>query len=651
VAGLPSRAARRAGRPAKPIVVLTGQWFVFSGSRLDFVSDAVARATDRVTAVECDGQHPTQDTRIRPAGGTRCPTPKDSLSVQLTPPQWHFLPAHFAAGDLEQVETRFAELAARPVRTTAELERWLRDESELLSKIEAEAARRYIAKSRDTTDAVARAAHQHMEDTVLPRKKVLADALDRKFVTCAERLGLDPDRFATILRRRRTRIDIFHPENPELQRQDADLQTRQQVLVGGIRCEFDGAPRTLQQMALYQEQQDRSLRERAWRTALTARRAHWPELEDLYDRMVTLRTTTARHAGFSTYTPYRFLELGRYDYSEATCRQFHDAVAEGVVPAVRELDQARARRLDLQRLRPWDLEVDAEGHAPMRPFATEAELVALGRTLFARVDTGFAELFDALAAHGMLDLMNRPGKAPGGFQCQLEDVRLPFVFANGVGTHADVQTLLHEGGHAFHSLLCRDLDLLDFRDYPIEIAETASMSMELFGLEHLAATYAAADAGRARRKHLEGLLRTLTWIASIDAFQHWVYGRPQHSHDERRTAWLDIHRRFGGDVDWTGLDDALAMRWIGQSHLFGHPFYYIEYGIAQLAALQLWQRYRRAPAKAVADYRRALALGGSRPLPDLFAAAGVRFDLSPTMVRELVDDVMAQLRSAPNSRG
>ncbi|MBL8726322.1 MAG: M3 family oligoendopeptidase [Planctomycetes bacterium] len=562
----------------------------------------------------------------------------------LATPAWRYVPAPFDAGDLAQLEARFAELADRPLVDRGGLEHWLRDESELLARIGAELARRYVRMTRHTDDAAAKAAYLAMEQEVMPRVKVLGDQLDRKFLACPFVASLDPARYAVLVRRRRTQAELFRTENTALQQQEAELQTRQQALMGAITVPFDGKTLTLQQLAPYYEQQDRALRERAFRAGLAARAQRWNELEDIYDRLVALRTGMARNAGHTTYTPYRFLDLGRYDYDEAKCRQFHDAIAECVVPVVRQFDRERAARLGLPRLRPWDLEVDPEGRPPLRPFATEEQLLSLVRRLFAAVDPGFLADFDVLVDRQLLDLMSRAGKAPGGYQYQLEDERVPFVFANAVGLHGDVQTLLHEGGHAFHSLACRDHDLLAFRDYPIEMAETASMSMELLGLEHLGAVYSAEEAQRAYRRHLEGVLRTLTWIASIDAIQHWVYGRPNHTRDERRTAWLDIRRRFGGDVDWSGLDDALAMQWIGQAHLFTHAFYYIEYGIAQLAALQVWRNYRRDRKAAVAAYRKALELGGTRPLPELFAAAGVSFDLSPRMLQGLVDEVLRQVR-------
>ncbi|MBL8730672.1 MAG: M3 family oligoendopeptidase [Planctomycetes bacterium] len=553
------------------------------------------------------------------------------------------MPSTVDAGRLDQLAPLFDDLTHRALPDAAAIERWLRDESELSSRIGAEVARRYVRMTRNTDDMEAKRAYLEMEQKVMPEVKVRSDALDKKLLASPALTALDPARYEVLLRRRRTQSRLFRPENTDLQRQEAELQTQQQAIVGGMSVEFEGRSLTLQQLGPYYESQDRDQRERAFRAGLAARRVHWNELEDIYDRLVGLRTEMARNADFTTYTPYRFEELGRYDYSPTTCRRFHDAIAECVVPIVRRLDADRARRLGLERLRPWDLEVDPEGRPPLRPFATQDEWIALCRRILAEVDPRFASELDELVRRDLLDLMSRKGKAPGGYQYQLEDDRVPFIFANGVGVHHDVQTLLHECGHAFHSLLCRHHDLLAFRDYPIEIAETASMSMELLGLEHLGAVYPADDAQRVYRRHLETLLRTLTWIASIDALQLWVYDRPKHSREERRTAWLDIRRRFGGDVDWRGLDDALAMQWIAQTHLFSHPLYYIEYGIAQVSALQVWRNYRRDRRAAIAAYRAALALGGTRPLPELFATAGVDFDLSPAKLRGLVADVVTQM--------
>jgi len=559
------------------------------------------------------------------------------------PPIYHFVPEDLDAGTLPDLEQLFEQLADRQISTLDEVETWLRDESELLSRISAETARRYVRMTCHTDDQEAKDRYLSMERDVAPRVKVLTDLLDSKFLGCPVTEQLDPKRYAVIVRQRRTAKEIFREENTTLQAEEAELQTRQQTLMGGLTVSFEGKEHTLQQMAPYYQSQDRDLRRRAFEAVLETRRGTWPELDQIYDALTRLRHRMAGNAGFENYTPFRFKELQRFDYGPELCEQFHDAVASTVVPAVARLNKTRQDRLGIDTLRPYDLDVDPDGHGPFEPFQTEAELVQLVRRVFKEVDTRFADEFAILQDHQLLDLMSRKGKAPGGYQYTLEDVRLPFIFCNSVGTHHDVQTLLHEGGHAFHAILSRNDPLLAYRDSPIEFAETASMSMELMGLEKLAEVYGKEEAVRSKRRHLEGLLRIFPWIATIDAFQHWVYQNPDHDHEVRKQQWLKIMDRFETGLDYTGYEDARGHRWTAQTHLFNHPFYYIEYGIAQIAALQIWQAYRRNADAAVSAYRRGLSLGGSRPLPELFAAAGVRFDVSEEMLGRLVEDIEQQM--------
>lgn len=564
--------------------------------------------------------------------------------MPISPVLWSYVPDDTDAGSMESLQPLFDDLLARPLDTGTELEQFLADESELFSRFGAEVARRYIRMTCHTNDAEAKDAYLTMQRDVVPNVRVLGDRLDRKLLASPALGELDADRYAVVLRNRRAAIEIFSEANTELQRRQAELQTRQQEIMGAVEVTFEDKAHTLQQMAPYAQDQDRGRRQRAFEASLEARRATWEPLQDVYDELVTLRDRMATNAGHEDYVAYRFVDMRRFDYSPDDCVRFHDAVVETVVPAVQRLNDTRREALGVDSLRPWDLDVDAEGRPPFRPFESQDQLIAITRELFRAVDPRFESEFALLIEHELLDLMSRSGKAPGGYQYQLEDIRLPFIFANGVGVHSDVQTLLHEGGHAFHSILCRNQSLYSYRHSPIEFAETASMSMELMGLEHLAQVYGAEEARAARRHHLEGILRILPWIASIDGFQHWVYRNVGASRDERIEAWTALRARMAPGIDFSGCEDALAHQWLAQGHLFGHPLYYIEYGIAQLAALQVWLHYRQDPSAAVAAYRDALALGGSKPLPELFATAGVRFDLGPELMAELVSAIEVELR-------
>jgi oligoendopeptidase F len=313
------------------------------------------------------------------------------------------------------------------------------------------------------------------------------------------------------------------------------------------------------------------------------------------------------------------------------------------MPALRQLQARRRAKLGLETLRPWDLAVDPSSLPPLRPFEKIESLLDGAQEIFDRLDQRMARDFRLMREKGLLDLENRKGKAPGGYQCTLSESRLPFIFMNAVGLQRDVETILHEAGHAFHALAARQEDLFPYRNAPLEFCEVASMSLELLGNQFLDKFYSPADARRARRKHLEGVLEIFPWIATVDAFQHWIYSHPGHARGDRQRAWLELMDRFGGEVDWSGQEKARAHLWHRQLHIFLHPFYYVEYGIAQLGALQVWRNARKDPARALEQYHRGLALGGSRPLPELFEAAGCPFDFSRQTVQPLVRMVSSEL--------
>ena len=363
-------------------------------------------------------------------------------------------------------------------------------------------------------------------------------------------------------------------------------------------------------------------------------------LNGIFDQMIPLRTRMGSNAGFENFRDYRHQVYDRFDYTPADCLAFHDAIEKTAVPLFAQLRRRRRERLGVDALRPWDLNVDTEGAPPLKPFATAGQLEAGCAAIFGKVAPALAEQFELMRRQKLLDLDSRKGKAPGGYQCTLDSVRLPFIFMNAAGTNRDVMTLLHEGGHAFHALACRRDPLLAYRSAPMEFSEVASMTMELFGMHFLEEFYAdPSDARRARLRHLEDLVSLFPRIATIDAFQHWIYLNPGHSAGEREEKWLELEARFSPVVEWGGLETESRSLWQRQLHLFEVPFYYVEYGIAQLGALQLWLKYRQDPTGAVEGYRRALALGGSRPLPELFQAAGIRFDFSAGTLEPIMAEV------------
>lgn len=555
-----------------------------------------------------------------------------------------FVPAEIDLGRWEEVEPLFAALLARPLDSPLELERWLLEMSELAAALSEERARRYIAMTSQTDDPERAARYRAFIEEIDPRSEPFWHELDLKYLTCPHRAALPAERYGVLDRAVASTAALFRPQNVPLQVEETLLGQRHASIQGAMTVMFRGEERTLPQMKSLLEEPDRCLREEAWRAASVRRLADAEAIEELFDRLLELRHRIAVNAGFDSYLGYRFCELLRFDYGVEECRRFHDAVAAVAVPLRRRLLERRKLELGLERLRPWDLAVDPQGRPPLKPFSRASELLATIPRVLAKVHNGFGEAFSRIIADGGLDLESRKGKAPGGYQQVLDEIRRPFIFINAVGLDDDVRTLLHEAGHAIHALACRDQALLAYRHAPIEFAEVASMAMELLGGDHLDLLYLPGDFARSRRNQLEHIVHLFTWVATIDAFQHWLYTHPGHSRADRRQAWLDAFSRFdGGVVDWSGLEEEQATRWQQQLHLFQVPLYYIEYGIAQLGALGVWRNVRRDARWGVDSFRQALSLGGSQPLPRLFEAAGLRFDFGEETLRPLLEDVMAQI--------
>lgn len=544
-----------------------------------------------------------------------------------------FVPATIHWSDWLQIAPLFDALDQRVLANDADREQWLRDWSELSAALDEESSRRYITMTCHTDDAAAEKAYLQFVEVIEPQLKPRQFALSQRYVA----QPLTTPRYEVFNRDIAVTIKLYRSENVPIETEESKLGQQYQKLAGSLTVQFRGEEKTLTQMSRNLEEPDRALRQEAWELVTRRWLQERENFDAQFDQLRQLRCQIAHNAGFDDYLAYIFRARRRFDYTATDCRQFHDAVESEVMPLLRQLQANRRRQLNLPALRPWDLVVDPLNQPPLRPFSTVEQLSTGAQEIFQRVHPDLGVDYRLMREQQLLDLENRKGKAPGGYQCTLNEARVPFIFMNAVGVQRDVETLLHEGGHAFHALARREEDLLAYRDgVPIEFAEVASMSMELLGGEHLDVFYNPEDANRARRTHLEQIVTILAWIATVDAFQHWLYTHPNHAPTERAAAWVNLRKRFGGDVDWTGYEDARANLWHRQLHIFLHPLYYIEYGIAQLGALQIWANSRREKSGALAAYRRALALGGSRPLPELFAAAGCRFDFSAATLRPLM---------------
>jgi oligoendopeptidase F len=574
---------------------------------------------------------------LLPFGKLTAHKPRTFVPQNLDLGVWSQIAALF-----DQLETR-AGLAASP----AALEQWLLDWSELNAALDEESCRRNIAMTCHTDSAEAEKAYLDFVENIEPRLKPRQFALEKLCVAHPHRAQLPPARFAVFDRDLTNHVALFRPENIPLETEEARLGQQFQKLSGALMVNFRGEEKTLVQMGRYLEEPDRALRQEAWESVARRRLQEADKFDDLFDALIKQRHQIALNAGFANYRDYMFRRMGRFDYTPEDCTQFHAAVEQVVMPAVRELQAERRRQLQLDPLRPWDLAVDPKNRPPLKPFGEVAEMVSRTQKIFNHLDSELAGGFQLMQDLHLLDLDNRKGKAPGGYQSTLSEARVPFIFMNAVGLQRDVETILHEAGHAFHALATRDEDLYSYRNAPIEFCEVASMSMELLGNEFIEEFYPSAGASRARRTHLEGIIGFFPWMATVDAFQHWIYTHPDHTRTERAAAWLALMDRFGGAVDWTGYEPNRASHWQRQLHIFLYPFYYVEYGIAQLGALQVWANSKRDQVKALKDYKHALTLGGSRPLPELFAAAGCHFDFSSQTIQPLIQLARTQLAALP----
>lgn len=555
-----------------------------------------------------------------------------------------FVPADFDASDAGQVTGLYTALEGRPIKSAEDLERFVLDRSELETVLGQQRSILYIEMTCHTDDADKAGRYKHFVETIPPAIKPLADRLDRKYLEARERFALDRRQYEVYDRDTKADVELFRQENVPLQTQEDLLAQEYQAVCGAMMVTFRGKEYTPAQMRKFLEESDRGVRESSWRASTERRLEDRDRFDEIFDKQIDLRGRIAANADFDSYIEYKFREYHRFDYTADTCRQFQEAVEKIVVPVLADLHRKRKSQMGLASLRPWDLEADPMGRQPLKPFETIEEYVSRCREVFGRLDPKLGGQFQEMIDLGLLDLDSRKGKAPGGYHENLWEARKPFIFGNVVGTNDDLRLLLHEGGHAFHSFAAADHPLLGYRLAPIEFCEVASMSMELFAYPHLELFYNAADAARSRRVHLELIIRLLPWIATIDAFGHWLYGHPGHSRGQRRDAWLEVHDRFGGGlIDWSGLEAEQATLWQRQLHLFIAPLYYIEYGIAQIGALGLWLQSRRDPVGTISRYRRALALGGSRPLPELFAAAGLEFDFSDRIIALLIEMVQEEL--------
>jgi oligoendopeptidase F len=567
------------------------------------------------------------------------------LSAAITPIPRSFLPHDFTVTTWEHLEPYFQQLLNRPLNSIEELEQWLKDSSELEAVISEDACWRQVRMTCDTENKELEEAFNYFYIEIAPKMQPYADQLNRKLIASVFTAQLDQQKYFTYLRSIRKSIELFREANIPLQSELSVMQQQFGQIAGKMTVEIEGKEYTLQQAGKFLESPDRTLREQVYLKMQNRRYADREALNTLFDQLVAKRHQIALNTGFSNYRDYKFKEMGRFDYTPADCFRFHDSVKHHVVPLVKRIYEEQRKAIGVDVLRPWDMDAEPEGIQPLQPFADGTELLDKTIQCFEQLNPFFADCLRKMDELKRFDLDSRKGKAPGGYNMPLAESGAPFIFMNAAGTLDDVTTMVHEGGHAVHSFLTHDLELTGFKEYGAEIAEVASMAMELFSMEYWTVFFKDRDElRRAKFKQLERVLTILPWIARVDAFQHWIYEHPNHTSEERGAYWLQLANEYStGLIDYSGLEQFRPYEWQRQLHLFEVPFYYIEYGIAQLGAIGLWMQFKKNPQQALEHYMEALKLGGTKTLPDLYAAAGLKFDFSPDHIKVLMEFVRDEM--------
>jgi oligoendopeptidase F len=567
---------------------------------------------------------------------------KQNVPEWLKPFERKFVDHNFKITDAVSIKPFVDKLLNRKVDSEQDIVVWLEDYSELEGVIDEDYNGRYVAMTCNTKDKKKEEAYLYFVREIQPKLTEWSNALNQKYYGFESRKQLDTQEFGRLDRIISTQIELYEEKNIPLSVKLSEMSQKYQSITGSWTVEFDEKKQTMPQMSRYFYKTDRDLRERAWRASAERRLIDANALEELFDNMLKIRHEYAQNLGLKDYREYCFKSKLR-DYTSQQCFEFHDSIEKAVVPVVNKIFEKRREKMNLSKLRPWDTVVDPLGRPPLEPFKKVDELQDGVESIFKKINPRLGEKFKSI--RHMMDLDSRDGKAPGGYQTTFEEQRIPFIFANSAGVHADITTLLHEGGHAFHTLTCRNQPMVWYRHSSMEFAEVASMTQELFGNRYLNIFYKEEDqVKRAQLEQLERVVDIFPWVATVDAFQHWIYTHPDHKQEERGKKWLEISKRFEVKIDWQDINrDIKKYAWHKQLHIFEVPFYYIEYAIAQLGALQLYRVYKKNPSKAVDQYLKALSLGGSRAPRELFKAADIKLDFSLDTLTELMETIEEEI--------
>ena len=556
-----------------------------------------------------------------------------------------YLPEGFEMNTWEDVKPYYDELNNRELSSVEALEKWLLDRNELENYIAENVAWRYINYTRNTEDAEIRARYLFYINQIKPKISPFANLLDKKLIDCPFQNDLKDEGYKIYLRTTRNEIELYRDENIQLTVESEEKAQEYAEIQAAMTIEYEGRELTMQQAAKYLKSPDRKVRKEVYDKVIARRMQDTQRLDELFSELVKLRHQIALNAGFDNFRDYKFKLLGRFDYTIEQVYQFHESVKQEFVPLAEIIIDHKRKKLGLDVIRPYDIDAEPAGEEPLKPYEDSEDLIKKGIAIFGKLDKALGNYLNVMHEKGYLDLDSRKGKAPGGYNYPLDEIGIPFIFMNASGKFRDMVTMMHEGGHAVHSFLARGLPLSVFKHTPSEVSELASMSMELLSMGKWDIFFNnPKDLVRAQLEQLESIVDSLPWIATVDKFQNWIYTHPDHSIKERSDEWVKIFKEFHPDaIDWTGYEAAMASNWQKQLHIFEVPFYYIEYGIAQLGALAVWKNYKNNPELGLKKYLNALKLGYTRSVPEIYNEAGISFNFSLPYVKDIADFLKHEL--------
>ena len=557
-----------------------------------------------------------------------------------------FVPNNLIINEWSDIAPFFLDLESRTINSVDDLVKLMQDRSELDAILEEDVAWRYIKSTCDTQDEEIAANFEYFISKIEPEINKKSNILDKKLYNSPFLNDLNKDDYLIPIRNLKLKIELFREENIPIH---AELQSAEQeygAIAAAMTINYKGEEITLHKAANYLKETDREQRKEIYELINNRRLEDKEKLNNLLSKLIAKRVEIAKNTGYTNYRDYKHTELGRFDYSIDDILLFHESIKETVVPLLNEIQKKRKNDLSYNSLKPYDLDVDVKGRRPLVPYNGADELVEKTINIFGKINPQYANFIYTMKEMNYLDLEARKGKAPGGYNYPLYESNVPFIFMNSTNNLRDLETMMHEGGHAIHSFLSRDLDIVDFKSLPSEVAELASMSMELISMEYWDEFFKDKDElKRAKQSQLEGVISVLPWVAIVDKFQHFLYLNPQHSAEERDAEWKRIFNDFSGSVvDFSGYEEYVNNAWQKQLHIFEVPFYYIEYAISQLGAIAIWKNFKENSDTAIQKYENALKLGYSKTIPELYKTAGIEFSFDKKYITDLMDFVLSEYK-------